>query len=867
MSDKIRRREFVRWISLGGAAIGCLPSAAGTRAREHYADSFQDRPEQQKDDRNPEDYYRFSDDGRECIILRPDTPAPWMNLLANDTFLTWITHRGCIECALLDRSLNGLTNPQSTSGLVYVRDRKSGAYFCLNSPKREVPWQCTHGLGYTTISMSELNLEAEVTYFVPRNNNLVLWIIKLKDQRGASRDLDLFTTVEWNLGDQNKSIIFAGHGGGGDPFTGGSQFNLYKKVAYTDGVIYANQLVWRTLAKAHPWPYTGFMASSIAPTSYECVRQTFLGPGRSPENPIQVEAGECSNNQLWSNNEYPWGVLHHRLRLRGSGSQSIVIVTGMARDAETIKAKVQKYANLSQANRELSAVKVFWSDFLNKSIQIQTPEAEIDRTLNIWTKYQWRNNMQRSQTTDRIGLGFWSYGLVSNTSGGAISEVAAQPHDLEIVRDAVSQFMALQYRDTTLGKLSDEAPLLSPSDLERTWPPVKSRGPFQFPHSHETDNIYPIVDYVVESGDFDFLDQKLPFLDGGHATVFDHICVALEYSTQGLSERSLPKFCTGFGDWNDELNGVCTQGKAESVMMAMELCHHLRECASLARRYGREKEASKWMETYARIKDACNHYAWDGEWYVRAFADGGPTLRPIGTSKDREGRIYLETQCWAVLSGVAEGDRARQCMESVGKYLVSPYGPMLLAPAYTQIDPQVGIQSAYAPGWRNANVYFRPAGWAVIAACLADLPELAFDMYKKASLSELSRDTRRYLREPYVYPENVNGPDHPFAGEGQYQWNLGEGANWMWRSYVYYILGVRPVFDGLLVEPRMPATWPRFSVVREFRNAHYEIQVENPNHRSGGVKQMTVDGGPVTGNVIPDFADGNLHRVQIVLGS
>jgi cellobiose phosphorylase len=427
--------------------------------------------------------------------------------------------------------------------------------------------------------------------------------------------------------------------------------------------------------------------------------------------------------------------------------------------------------------------------------------------------------------------------------------------------------MSLQYRDTTLGKLSDEAPLLLPSDLERIWPPAKVRGPFQYPHSHETDNIYPIAHYVVESGDLAFLDQRLPFLDGGHGTVFDHICLALQYAVQGLSERSLPKFCTGFGDWNDELNGVCSQGKAESVMMAMELCYHLRECASLARRYGRTNEASQWMETYARIKDACNRYAWDGNWYIRAFADGGPTLRPIGTSKDREGRIYLETQSWAVLSGVAEGDRTRQCMESVAKYLVSPYGPMLLAPAYTQVDPQVGMQSAYAPGWRNANVYFRPAGWAVMAACLADLPDLAFEMYKKASLSELSKDIRRYLREPYVYAENVNGPDHPFAGAAQYQWNLGEGANWMWRSYVYYILGVRPVFEGLLIDPKIPAGWPGFSVNREFRNARYEIVVKNPNRATSGVNRMLVDGAPVVGAIVPAFADGNSHKVEVTLGA
>ncbi len=477
----------------------------------------------------------------------------------------------------------------------------------------------------------------------------------------------------------------------------------------------------------------------------------------------------------------------------------------------------------------------------------------------------WRNNMLRNMTTGRFGLGFWSYGLLSTTSGGGLTEVLAQPLDLAIIRDAVIQFMGLQYQDTQLGKMYEEAPLMAASDLRQSWPPAKVRGPFQYPHSHETDNIYPIAHYVLESGDFGFLSEKVPYLDGGEGTVFEHIANALKYGVQGLSDRGLPRLCVGLGDWNDELNGPSQEGRAESVMMGMELCYHLRECADIARRYGRTKEAAEWMEIYERIKDACNRYAWDGEWYVRAFADGGPTLTPIGTSKDKEGRIFLNTQSWAVISGVAEGPRARQCMESVGKHLVSQYGPLLYAPAYTHFIREIGIQSAYAPGWRNANVYFRPTGWAIIAACLADLPELAFDMYKKACICEQSKDSLRFVCEPYAYPENVNGPDHPMAGRGEYQWNLGEGANWMWRSYVYYILGVRPVMDGLLVDPRIPSNWPEFSVSREFRNARYEIQVKNPNNLNKGVRRMKVDGRGMAGNVVPAFADGKEHRIEVTL--
>ncbi len=861
MTHEISRRNFVRLLSATCAPLPALAQDSDPRPGSVPALAVPAQPAQHSGQ-----YYTWSQDGRECIILRPDTPAPWMNLLANNTFLTWITQRGYIECALLDRSHNGLTNPQETSGLVYLRDRASGQSFCVNEPGPGLPWQCRHGLGYTTIRTTALGIAAEVTWFVPRTADLVVWLITLQSAQPVSREIDLFTTVEWNLGDQNKVLLFKGHGGGGDPFTGGSQFNLYKKVVCRDGVLYAKQPIWLSLAAtARPWPYTGFMASSLQPTSFECVKQYFLGTSRTRHNPIQVEQGECGNHQLWSDNEFPWGALHHRLRLEGAAPRTIAVVTGMARDEAAIPGLVNRYATVAAAEQDLAAVRAFWKEFLDRSIQVSTPQPEIDRTVNIWAKYQWRNNMLRSSTTGRFGLGFWSYGLISGSSGSAISEVMAQPHDLSILRDAALQFMSLQYRDITLGKMYDDAPLMAASDLHRPWPPAKTRGPFQYPHSHETDNIYPLADYVIESGDLSFLHQSVPWLDGGSGTVFDHIANALRYAVQGLSPRGLPRLCIGIGDWNDELNGPSQEGRAESVMMAMELCHHLRVCADVATRCGRTQEASEWTDTYRQIRDACNRYAWDGEWYVRAFADGGPALRPIGCSQDKEGRIYLNTQSLAVISGVAEGDRARQCMESVGKYLVSPYGPMLLAPAYTRFDRQIGIQSAYAPGWRNANIYFRPAGWAVMAACLAGLPDLAFDMYLKSCISEQSKDILRFVREPYVYSENVNGPDHPMAGRGEYQWNLGEGTNWMWRSYAYYILGVRPVFDGLLVDPCIPAEWPGFSVTRQFRNAKYRITVTNPHRLSQGVRRLTVDGRPLPGKIVPAFASGSFHRVDVVL--
>ena len=330
--------------------------------------------------------------------------------------------------------------------------------------------------------------------------------------------------------------------------------------------------------------------------------------------------------------------------------------------------------------------------------------------------------------------------------------------------------------------------------------------------------------------------------------------------------RGLPLLNKGIGDWNDELNMISREGKGETIMLAMTICFTLKECAALAKAAGREQHAARWMQSYDALKEVINRVGWDGDWYLRAFADGEAEPLPIGTAKDKEGRIYLNTQTWAVLSGVADSERTRKCMESVEKHLLSEYGPMIYAPSYSKPDKHVGVASMYAPGFRNGCIYLRPAGWSVIAACAAKRPDLAFRIYNNSSLTRVAKDVERFQHEPYAYPENYVGPEHATAGMGQYQWCLGEGANWMWHSYVYYILGVRPELNGLLVDPCIPSHWPGFRMRREFRGARYEIEVSNPRQARMGVASLTVDGARVQGNLIAPHRDGRVHAVSAVLG-
>lgn len=797
---------------------------------------------------NPQAYYKFSQDGKECIITRHDTPVPWLNFLNNDTFQAWITNTGHFECVMLDKIINGLTNPEDGSGYLYLRDRQTGEYFMINKPAKNAKWQCRHGLGYTKIETSNLDLSVSVTYFIPRNDNALVWLINIRNDSSSKRQIDLFSTVEWNLGDRYKRMLFYDHGGGnGWP----SQFNLAKKIDFEDEIIYASTSIWQTFgADQKSWPYTGFYATSLPIKSLETQKSTFLGNRGSFDNPKVLEKGDCSGEVVWGTNEFPLTVLQNSVTIAPDDEVKLTIAVGMVREKTKAPAIAKKYSDVQTAEKELAKVKKFWNDFIANTINVQTPEKDIDRIVNIWSKYQWRTSIMKSLNTSLRSRGLWSYGIISGSANG--HEVLTQPHDMQIVKEAVKTFLTGQGE-----------PLMLYSDLGRK--PPKNSHPSTFLHGGMSVTFFK--SYIEETGDLSILDTPIVLVDGTETTIFEQIVSGVEANINKIGSRGLSLLPVGLGDWNDELNMVSKYGFGESVMLSMDACYMLKECAELAKIYDREDKAKEWLEKYEYIKIAINKHAWDGQWYVRAFAEDRNTreLTPIGSSGNKYGKIYLNPQSWAVISGVANEDRAKKCLDSVEKYLLTDVGPIINTPCYINLDDNVGSLSKYSPGWRQGNNFLRCTGWAVMAACKANRADLAFAMYKKSSLSHVSKNIERFKLEPYAYPENYVGPEHKFYGRGQYQWNVGQ-ANWMWRTYVHYILGIRPTFEGLLIDPKIPSHWAGYKVTRPFRGATYEIDVTNPDNLSMGIKSLVVDGIRMKGQLIPAFSDGKTHRVQVALG-
>jgi cellobiose phosphorylase len=842
----MKRRDFLRATALTGGAL--VDMEAGQSAEER---SVRKTPQPRLD---KSAYYEFSPDNKECVIHRHDTPVPWMNLLGNDRFVAWVCHDGnIVESCLIDNNSNRLTNHQS--GYFYIRDADKKDYFLLNEPRKGSPWQAVQGLGYTRITTTDLELTVTGTYFVPRDEDVLIWLITIKNNALQSRTLDTFGEVEWCLGDPFRFTILPG----GD-FPG--LMNNFKKVQFGNGILYGNNYAWGGLGYFQgqkAWPYTGFLASSLPVKSFDCDKLLFLGRSGSFRNPKAVQKGVCASRPAFGFSGFPLGVLHSSFKLAAGESQTLVLALGLVKEqAEAVKIR-EKYSRPAAAENALQGVKDFWKKYVEESFTVATPDQDNERLINIWIKYQHRASMLQNLNTGRRGWGIWApaYGY-GGGRGSDVREVGNVPCDLELVKENI-----LDYLETP-------RPLLLESDVKLKWePPARPAPPQPYPHDGRGLWPYPVCWYVEETGDFSFLDTELhpksthPWMpESGPKTVFTAMKGAIKWSQSGLSERGLPRLVPGLGDWNDALSLISRDGRGETIMTAMEICYMLKKCIELAKAWGKSEEVEEWTKQFEYIKSAVNKYAWDGAWFVRAFTDEG---NPVGSSHSEQGKIYLEVQAWAVLSGIADEERAAKCLKSVDKLLMTELGPRISDPYYKP-EFDIGLVTDFGPGWReNAGIWNRTTAWTVMANCLANRANEAYEMFRRASVSNASKDIDRFWLPPYAFAEYYVG-DGPDFGRGQFQWCMGK-AGTMWRAYVYYILGVRPVFDGLLVDPKIPNKWAGFKLRRTFRGATYAIEVANPKGANSGVKSMVVDGRPIEGNLLPAYADGKTHEVTVTLAA
>ncbi len=785
-------------------------------------------------------YGHFSADGSEYIITRPDTPRPWFNYLFNDVYHCLISQTGGGFSYYLDPKYYRIHRYDHLSSdrpgrYLYFRERSRRVWTLNWQPSREpLPkWECRHGFGTTQIRATAEGVEGSITYFVAKEDPVELWLVSVKNLSRKSRTLELFPFVDLVAGDVALETHYR------------NILCLYNEAFYDPS---AKALV----AFKHPFkswhkPGYAFFAVSLPTEGYETRRESFVGPYGSLEDPAALRKwGRLRSKPV--HGEDMVAVLQARLRLKPGETKEFVVVSGMTDRRSQVAELVRKFRSVEAAKRELEQVRATWKEALS-TIWIDTPDKNLNRMINLWGKYQLFAITHWRGTSHYHGVeGGQGYRDTAQDVEGLLSL------DLETARRKLERLLYYQYK-------SGHA-VSGFSEIEGAWENQGAAGIVK-----KADVAvwlpYSVVSYIKETGDFPFLRKEIPFHDGGSATVYEHALRAIRYLYGARGKHGLPLI--GHADWNDAYDHVGIQGKGESVWLGMAFvraCRQVQELARFLKDRAVEEEMRLKAEEMTRI---VNKEGWEQAWYLAAFNDEG---RRIGSRQNREGRVPLNSQTWAILSGVVPPERLPKILDKIDRTLDTPFGPALFLPTYTSFDPGIGRVTAFAAGTKeNAAVFSHACAFKVVADCVIKRGDRAYDTFSKLlPTSKAKQDHDRYKVEPYVWAEYVVGPGSAERfGEGAFTWNTGT-TPWMFCAATEWILGCRREMEGLRMDPCIPRHWKKARIRRPFRGAVYEVTIHNPEGVSSGVKRIRVDGVDQVSPLIRTHGDGKPHRVEVFLG-
>ena len=793
-------------------------------------------------------YGHFDSARREYVIDRVDLPVSWTNYLGTERMCAVVNQTaggylfcGSAEYHRITRFRANAAPADRPGHTVYLRDDETGEYWSVSwqpvgKPLSDAGYTCRHGLSYSVYECEYRGIFAAQTLFIPRGTDTEVWDVRLENRSGRPRRLSVFSYAELSfhhIDMDNRNF----------------QMSLYAAGAsYDDGII-EQDLFYEENGYQ-------FFAASFVPDSFDAVREAFLGPYRTEANPIGVERGVLSGSAALGGNQCCG--LHKAFSLAAGETVRCAFFLGEGRRAQgrAVRAALSDAAARDEA---LAALRRCWDEKC-AALQVHTPNAAMDTMLNTWTLYQSEVNVQFSRFASfievggRTGLGY------RDTAQDAMTVLHADPQQCLVrIRQLLHGLVREGYG---LHLFSPEwfEPQRQQSFRSPTVVPVPAAA--QMVHgladacSDDALWLVPTVaEYVKETGDAAFLDEVIGYADGGEGTVYEHLVRILEFSARMTGPHGI---CQGLrADWNDCLN----LGGGESALVSFLHVAALDAFCGLARRLGRSGDAAHYAAMKQAVAARCEECLWDGAWYLRGFTKSG---RPIGTHADAEGRIHLESNVWAVLSGAADPQRGRAAMDAVYENLFTPYGLMLNAPAYTHPDDEIGFVTRVYPGLKeNASIFSHPNPWAWAAECVLGRGDRAMELYN--ALCPAAQNDAIEVRkcEPYSYCQFISGPDHASFGEAHHPFMTGSGG-WSYAAATRWMLGIRADYNGLVIDPCIPAAWDGFTAERRFRGAVYRIAVQNPQHICKGVQALFVNGAPAAR--IPCLAPGQSADVTVVMG-
>ena len=805
----------------------------------------------------------FDDQNKEYVITTPQTPLPWINYLGSEDFFSLVSNTAGGYSFYRDARMRRLTryrynnSPLDMDGhRIYIKDGETVWNPGWQPTKTPLDsYSCRHGLGYTVVEGKKDGVTARQELFVPKGDACELDRVTVCNESAAVKELDLFSYVEFCLWDAvDDSSNFQRNYSTGEVEVEGSV--IYHKTEYRE-------------RRNH---YAVFWANCPV-DSFDTTRDAFCGVYGGPADPQAVRAGHCSGSIAhgWA----PVGALHIHLTLAPGESHSILFGLGYIENPQQEKfiapgvinktrahAMMERYATDAQVDAARAALRTHWEQLLS-TYHLESGEEKLNRMVNIWHQYQCMVtfNMSRSASYYESGTG---RGMGFRDS---CQDLLGFVHIIPSrARERILDIAATQFED---------------GSAYHQYQPLTKKGNRDIGTGFNDDPLWLIAGtaaYLRETGDWSILEEQVPFdNDATKAqTLMEHLRRSFNFTCTHLGPHGLPLI--GRADWNDCLNLNCfswdpnesfqttenqTEGsQAESLMIAGLFVVCGRDYVELCRRLGKDDEANRAQTYIDNMVEAVKKHGWDGDWYLRAYDYFG---HKVGSKENEEGQIFIESQGWCTMAGIGlEEGMVEKALDSVKERLDCEHGIVLNNPPFTRYVVEYGEISTYPAGYKeNAGIFCHNNPWVIIGETVLGRGDRSWEYFRKICPSYTEEHSALHKVEPYVCCQMVAGKDAARPGEGKNSWLTGTAA-WMWYAITQFILGIKPSYEGLEINPCIPTGWKGFNVKRRFRGAEYHITVKNPDGVCKGIKSVTVDGQPIEGNVVNHLP--GTHTVEVIMG-
>ena len=772
----------------------------------------------------------FDDANREYVITNPRTPWPWINYLGCEEFFSLVSNTAGGYSFYKDAKFRRITRyryngvPMDAGGMYfYIKDGATIWNPGWKPCKTELDfYECRHGMGYTRITGAKDGVSASLLMFVPLKTHAEVLKLTLRNTTKKAKRVKLFSFVEWCLWNASTDME-----------------NFQRNFSTGEVEIEGSTIYHKTEFKERRNHYA-FYGVNAKIAGFDTDRETFLGLYNGFDDPDAVRAGKSANSVAhgWS----PIAAHQLDVALRPGEAKDLVFTLGYIElpegekwqrkgvvNKKPAKAILKRFDTSAKVDRAFAQLKSYWDDLLSR-YSVKSGNERLDRMVNVWNQYQCMVtfNMSRSASFFESGIG---RGMGFRDSNQDLVGFVHQIPDR--ARERILDIAATQFPD---------------GGCYHQYQPLTKRGNNDIGGGFNDDPMWLIfgtVAYLKETGDFSILEEKVPFDNkkGSEVTLFEHLKVSFDHVLNNLGPHKLPLI--GRADWNDCLNLNCfshdpnesfqttenkTKGsKAESLMIAGLFCVCGKDYAELCAHLGRKAESARAAKAVAAMERAVERHGWDGEWYLRAYDFFG---RKVGSKENDEGKIFIESQGWCAMAGIGKAKgMPEKALDATKKHLECAHGIVLNQPAFTKYVVEYGEISTYPAGYKeNAGIFCHNNPWIIIAEAIAGRGEDAFAHWAKIAPSYTEDRSELHKVEPYVYCQMVAGRDAAKPGEGKNSWLTGTAA-WNWYAVSEYILGIKPDYDALVVDPCLPKSLGRYTVTRRFRGATYEITVVNKSGR------------------------------------